>query len=135
AARVEALDESHQIDRVPEGVLAAVVGGAIRGQVASERQDVADARRRVALEELADLVLAVTDAGQVGDRGELRRLLDLRDQVVRQLARRAARPVRHGDERGAEPLEAAQRLVQRAGLLLRLRREELERAGAGRGPK
>ena len=67
----------------------------------------------------------------VRHRVELRLPLEPDHQVARQLARRAARPVRHRHERGLQRLALGDDLVQ---LFRRLRapwREELEREGRG----
>jgi hypothetical protein len=66
AALVELADEAHEVGRVLEGVLVAVVAGEVARRVAAEGEDVADAGLGVAFEDGLDVRLAVADAGEVG---------------------------------------------------------------------
>ena len=126
AARVEGRDETHQIRRVTKGVLRTIVVGLIAWGISAECEHVAHACCGVALEDLLDFGLGVPDAGEVGDGRERAGLLDANDQIMRELARRAARAIGDRHEGGVQALQAAQRLKQRVGGLFRPRREELE---------
>ena len=130
AGFVEFANELHQIARVLKRIGRFVVGK-IAWPIAAERENVPDGRVGVALENRLDLFLPVTDAGQMRDRIQLRRSFDALDEVMREVARRAAGAVGDADEVRHVRFQFADRLVEGLGRLGRLRREELERERRG----
>ena len=101
-------------------------------EVAAQRQDVLDARLRVAVEDRRQLLPRVADTRQVGDRRQEGLALDPDDQVVGPLAGRAPGAVRHRDEGGPQGLELRDGQEELVRGPVRLGREELE--AEGRGP-
>src|SRR6185369_13906678 len=91
-----------------------------------QRQYVADAAVPQFVEDAADLVGRVPDAGEVRHRADADLVLDLPDQVHRLLPRAPAGAVGHRDVAGVVWLELLDRLVELREPLLVLRREELE---------
>ena len=86
----------------------------------------------VARHDLGQLVARVRRAREVRHRGERRLAVDARDDVVRHLARRAARAVGDRHERRVQRLEVADGLLELQLGRGRLRREELERVARPR---
>src|SRR5581483_7382883 len=111
------------------GVAELARGREARGQVAAQRDDVADAVRPVALELRRDLL------ARGGDVGDVRRRLvagaaHLEDRLERAFARRAAGAEGHREERGLQRCELAPGLAQLVLARRSLRREELEAKGS-----
>ena len=122
---IEPADELHQVDRVLERIARFIVGSSLRS-IASERENVADGRARVALQNRIDFCLLVANAGQVRDRIQLGRGLDALDQIMGQIARGAARAIGDADEVRHVFFQLANRLVKTLGSRRRFRRKKFE---------
>ena len=96
------LMKSDEAFGVLKRVAAAVVVRQTLGGIASQGENVLNARGRVAVEDRRQLLQRVTDAGQVRDGGEVGFLLDADDQVVGALPGRAPRAIGDRDERGLQ---------------------------------
>ena len=83
---VESPNKFHQVARVLEGIAGFVVDASAR-RVASQRENVSNARRCVATQNRFDLILAVADTRQVRNRIQFRGVLNALDQIVGQIAR------------------------------------------------
>ena len=116
SAFVESPDEFHQVTRVLERVARLIVGASARW-ISPKRENISDARFRVAAQNRIDLRFAVADAGQMRNRIELGGVLDALDQVVRQVAGRSARAVGHANEVRSVRFQFANRLVETLGRL------------------
>ena len=113
---IESTNELHQIDRVLERIACFIVGSSLRS-IASERENVANGRARVAPQNRIDFILLVADAGQVRDRIQLRRGFDPLDQIMGQIARGAAGAIGDADKVRHVFLQLANRLVKTLGSL------------------
>jgi hypothetical protein len=120
------LNEGHQVSRVLEGIVLPLVVGDAAWRVAAEGEDVGDARRGVALQDEANVGLAVADTGEVRRGVDAGLVLDPHHEIVRHLARGAARAVGYRDIRGLELRQLAHGFQQGVGGLFRLGREELK---------
>lgn len=115
--------ELNKLERVSKVRRCAVV---VLGEVAPERHDVHHPGVEVVLQEIAHLVSAMPDADEMGHRRQLARLLNSRDEIERPLSRLATSSVRHGDERGIEHLQVAERSLEHCRFVVRFGRKELE---------
>ena len=131
-----------RVDRDPDGELADAPGQSheldgmleltgweveVRRGVTAEGEDVLDLGVPVAGDDVLELGAGVRGAGQVRHHGHGRVPIDVHDEVVRAITRRATRAVGHGHVRRVQWLELGERALE---LLLGLGgpwREELER--------
>ena len=124
-----AADERDQLVGVGEAAFGRDEAALPGRRVAAQGEDVADAAVPQVVEDAADLVGGVADAGQVGHRADADLVLDLLDQLDGLLPRAPAGAVGDGDVARLERAQVLDRLVELREARLVLRREELERDG------
>lgn len=100
-------DELHQLSRVLETALGFHETFLPFRRIAAQGHDVADAALAVARENLEDLILRGTHAGEVAYHREIGLFLDLHDEVMGELARGAARAVGDAHEGGPQRHQVA----------------------------
>jgi hypothetical protein len=122
------LEQLDELPRVGEALRMGNPGRIwVAGRVAAQREDVAHANVGVAADDVAQLRDRVVDRGEVGHRVQLGLLGNRAGHLDGALARGPACPVRYGDERRLELLDATHGAPELPLTLVGLRREELER--------
>lgn len=122
---VEGLDVADQIGGMPVFVRSRIVVF-IERVIAPERQDVADAGVRISMQDRLDLVVGVLDTGQMGNRIDPIRFVQLNHQIIRPLSGGTSGAVRDRHEGGSEGREVVHPIEQRIQGGIRSRGKELE---------
>jgi hypothetical protein len=128
-ARGDELDQFERVDEVAVGELV----GCISRRITGEGEDVGDACVAVLIEETLELTAGVADAREMCHRSDTDVALDIDDHVTGPFAGRATRAIGDRHERRMQRFEFGDRRHERAGRVVGLRREELERTGPARG--
>ena len=122
----ELANESNQIRRVLESVLASIIAGEIAWRVAAQSENVADACRGVALENAIDVLFAVANAGQVRNRIQRGLRFDPNNKVMGEFAGGPPGTIGDTDKGGMELFQFPDRLIQGLRGLGGFWRKELE---------